>query len=159
MSDIALPHFFGKIFRSAPCERNDRVRRVLVRIADERSGVRNEEIPDLVALAEFVQRAGLWIVAHPNGSHFVNDRAASRNWRTVADRSACCRLTRCRCRCDVRLRAGLRRGLRLRAASASTPARWRRVHLSAQPLENPAERRLHVTHLIELVIAPLPMEA
>src|SRR5262245_27301778 len=77
MSDIALPHFFGQILGGAPGERNDRVRGILVGVADERRAVGHQKIVHLVCLAEAVQRARLWIVAHTDSADLVNDRAAS----------------------------------------------------------------------------------
>ena len=62
MSDIGLPHFFGEVLGGTPGERDDRVGRVLVGIADERGGVGDEEVLDVVCLAEPVQHGGLRVV-------------------------------------------------------------------------------------------------
>src|SRR5579862_6740625 len=65
VSDIALPHFFGEIFRRPPRQRADGQRRILIRIADERRRIGHKQVLHVVRLAILVQRRHLRIVAHP----------------------------------------------------------------------------------------------
>src|SRR4249919_3583111 len=80
-SDIALPHFLRQVFGGAPRERDDRVRGILVGVADEYRPIGREQVADVVGLAELVQHAGLRIAAHAHGADFVDDRAAAGNGR------------------------------------------------------------------------------
>ena len=119
-----LSQFFREVLGGAPRQRDDRVRGILVGIADERRRVGHEQVLDVVGLAEPVEHAGLRIVAHADRADFVNDCTASRDWRP----SRCLRCL------------------------------GRRVHPAAHAFEDRAERGLHVSHLIELVVAPRPVE-
>src|SRR5258708_24652672 len=75
-SDISFPHFFRKIFGCSPRQRDDGERRILIRIADERSGVGHEKILRLVRLAIFIEHGLSGIVAHPYRAKLVDDLTA-----------------------------------------------------------------------------------
>src|SRR4029453_17943528 len=81
ISDIAFPHFFGQVLRRSPRERNDRVGRILVAMAHERPAVGDEEVADVVRLAELVEHARARIVAHSHAADFVDDAAAGAHRR------------------------------------------------------------------------------
>src|SRR5579885_1704687 len=75
-SDIAFSHLLGQVFRHAPRERDDAQRHVLVRLADEGSRVRHEQVPHVVRLAVLVERRFPGVVSHADGAGFVDDGAA-----------------------------------------------------------------------------------
>src|SRR5258708_2384731 len=75
-SDISFPHFFGKIFGCSPRQRDDGERRILIRIADERSGVGHEKILRLVRLAIFIEYRFSGIVAHPHCAKLMDNLTA-----------------------------------------------------------------------------------
>src|SRR5690242_12351634 len=76
ISDIALPHFFRQILGCSPGHGDDGQGRILIRIADERRGVGDEQIFHFVRLAIFVEHRFRWIVAHTHCAEFVDDFAA-----------------------------------------------------------------------------------
>src|SRR5262245_35772256 len=84
-SDMTFSHFLGEILGGAPRERDDRVRRVLVGIADEGRRIGDKQIPHVVRLAELVERTATPVVAHAYGADLVNNPAARRDRRTVLD--------------------------------------------------------------------------
>src|SRR5215217_4213837 len=84
--NIALPQFFGEVLRRAPRERHDGVCGILVRVADERRRVGDEQVLHLVRLAVLVQWTGARVVAHADGADLVDDRAAARDWHPAIRR-------------------------------------------------------------------------
>src|SRR5918993_30742 len=157
-SDIALPHLLLQVLGGPPRERDDRVRGILVGIAHERRAVGDEEVAHVVRLAEAVERAAPPIIPHPYRADFVDDGTAARD-RRPGDR-LCRRPRRALAGRYVRrprLWPGLSGRERLLRLDPAPAARW--LHDSAQRFEDLAEGPLHVADLIQLVIAPLPVEA
>src|SRR5215469_12154404 len=77
--NVALSGFVEEVFGSAPGERHDRKRRVLVRIRHKRSAIGDEKIFYLVGLAKAVEDGSLWVGTHARGANFVNDFPARLN--------------------------------------------------------------------------------
>ena len=143
--------------------------------------VGDEQVLDLVRLAEPVQRAGLRVVAHADGPDFVDDRrrraksaAAIGVLRgrvarplTAGRRSSAVRPARWSGRSAGRpgrsaapaaraARRGPLVGARAAAAAAAACGALTRPPI---PSRICAEGVLHVADLVQLVIAPLPVEA
>src|SRR5215471_14907980 len=57
--DIAFPHFIGEVFGGAPRKRHNAQGDILVRVADERRGVADEQVLHLVRLAVLIQHRRL----------------------------------------------------------------------------------------------------
>src|SRR5260370_32053628 len=75
MLEVAFLGFVDKIFGGAPGERHDRERRILVRIGNQWSAIRHEEILHVVRLAKAIQHGCFRIGAHARGADFVNNLA------------------------------------------------------------------------------------
>ena len=67
------------VVRRAPRQREDRPRRILVRLRDERPAVGDEQILHVVRLAVRVEHRRLRVVAHARAAELVDDRAAGRD--------------------------------------------------------------------------------
>src|SRR5690348_9572534 len=77
MLDVSLSGFVEEVLGGAPRESHDGERRIFVGIGDERCPIGDEEVLDVMRLAEAVENGGLGIGAHARGAHFVNDFSAS----------------------------------------------------------------------------------
>src|SRR6184192_1183114 len=71
MLNVALSGFVEEVFRSAPGERHDGERGILVRIGDERSAIGDKKIFYVVSLAKAVENGSFGIGTHARGADFV----------------------------------------------------------------------------------------
>src|SRR5216684_7020844 len=88
MSEVAFLGFVEKIVGSAPGERHDRERGILVRVGNQRRAIGDKQIFHVVGLAVAVEHGSFRIGAHARGADFVNDFSARLNSERIvaADR-------------------------------------------------------------------------
>src|ERR1700690_1256888 len=77
MVRVSFPRFVEDIFGGSPGESHDGESRIFVGAGYERRAISDEEIFDIVGLAEAVENGSFRIGAHAGGADFVNNSAAS----------------------------------------------------------------------------------
>src|SRR5262245_63054934 len=77
--NVALSGFVEEVFGSAPGERHDRKRGVLVRIGHKRGAIGDEKIFYLVSLAKAVENGSFCVCTHARGDNCENDLHTRRN--------------------------------------------------------------------------------
>src|SRR6185437_4102261 len=71
--NVQLFDLIDDVLRSAPSERANCERRILVGVAHERRCIGNKEVLHVPGLAVFVENGCLWIIADLGGAHLMND--------------------------------------------------------------------------------------